>query len=42
MYQAKSGVISFSLGGGGGGGQSKLQSCSEWPETQFGFRIYKI
>ena len=43
MYQAKSGVISFSLGAEGGGvlGQQN-KSCSEWSETWSGFGIFKI
>ena len=36
MYQAKSGVISFSVWGWGVPG-SKNQSGSEWPETCLGF-----
>ena len=39
MYQAKSGVISFS---GGGGVVSKNQNCSEWSETWSCFGIFEI
>ena len=49
IHQAKSGVFSFSvvmMGVGGGGGcwvwGPKNQSCSEWPETCFGFGIFEI
>ena len=38
------GSKSFEFGFGGGGGiwDKKEQSCSEWPETHFGYETFEV